>query len=70
MFEQVIFKVYHTNYLMGREILPCGQSSWAMKMTTHLHAVPRVRMNAIIRTLPVCLHCIQRAPLHSTSHIF
>jgi len=62
--------VYHTNYLMGTEISSLWINSWAIKMTIHLHAVPRVWMNVITPTLPVCLHCIQRAPLISTSHTF
>lgn len=33
----------HQAYLMGTGVLSWGQSGWGMKITTHLHLLPRLR---------------------------
>jgi len=41
-----------TSHTKGNGVLSGGQSGWAMKLTTHLHLVPTLRMHRAIPLLP------------------
>ena len=38
-----------------REVFPGGKSGRGVKLTTHLHLLPRLRMSGVIYPLPICL---------------
>ena len=49
------------SYSMGTAVLCGGQSGRGLKLTTHLHPLPRLRMNGVITsTPPICLHGVDR----------
>jgi hypothetical protein len=47
------------SYLMGDEgLLPPGYNGRGMKLPTHLHLIPGLRMNVNILHCPICLHAV------------